>query len=199
MTLTEVSAKSFFSKVVITETCWLWDGATLRHGYGSFRGIGARTAHRVSYIHHKGPIPVNHELDHLCSTPHCVNPAHLEAVTFDQNQARSKIRMRLRGWPSHCKAGHLMDDLNTYWRANGTGRQCRICQRARQSEYAVRQGKTAFKDGPLTPNVSARNKHLYALTADDYRRADFDVNFLEVFYACDNMLPYGQRDTQRAA
>lgn len=68
--------------------CWLWT-ATLVRGYGQF-GIGSRRqyAHRVAYELLVGPVPEGLQLDHLCRTPACVNPAHLDPVTCRENLLR---------------------------------------------------------------------------------------------------------------
>lgn len=184
----------FFSQVRKTATCWLWEGKLTGSGYPSFGAFGIPTGHRVSYLHHKGEVPFGWEIDHLCSNPACVNPAHLEAVPHEVNQARKKVRNRWRGWPTHCKAGHVMDDTNTFWRSNGTGRQCRVCLRARQSEHAVRIGENPFKMGNR-PNGTLKHKHLYLLTAEDYERAAITEDFLEIFWSSDTRRPYGSRDT----
>ena len=73
--------------------CWLWLGILNNKGYGRFNAKydgkkGQRYAHRVSYAHYKGLIPKELELDHLCRTPCCVNPEHLEAVTHAENLRR---------------------------------------------------------------------------------------------------------------
>lgn len=91
-----------FDSYVIHEPntgCHLWTGATTHHGYGAF-GIGSTKngserivgAHRYAYERIKGPILDHLEIDHLCSTPPCVNPAHLEAVTHKENLRRGKER-----------------------------------------------------------------------------------------------------------
>lgn len=82
----------FWAKVNKTETCWLWTGC-IQFGYGIFHFNGkAGKAHRYSYILHFGSIPEGTEIDHVkawgCTNKHCVNPAHLEAVTHKVNLSR---------------------------------------------------------------------------------------------------------------
>jgi hypothetical protein len=76
--------------------CWIWRAHRDRHGYPEIKLGGRRgkrvLAHRVSYREHVGPIPDGLEIDHTCSTPACVNPAHLEPVTGEENRRRALAR-----------------------------------------------------------------------------------------------------------
>ena len=79
--------------------CWVWTGYADRNGYARTydpsRPKSRRTewAHRVSYEHHKGPIPDRYEVDHVCQNTLCVNPSHLEAVTKAEHAARTMRRL----------------------------------------------------------------------------------------------------------
>ena len=74
--------------------CWLWTGSNNNRGYGQIFGeiIEGHTkmkfAHIVSYKETNGEVPAGLEIDHLCRVRHCVNPAHLEAVTRSTNVRR---------------------------------------------------------------------------------------------------------------
>lgn len=75
--------------------CWLWTGARDSSGHGVFRLAGRLVgAHRVAYRIAHGDIPgglvVDHVRDRGCRHRHCVNPAHLEAVTIAANTARGR-------------------------------------------------------------------------------------------------------------
>jgi len=75
--------------------CWNWNKAKNANGYGILGSKGSSgLAHRVYYELAKGPIPDNKPLDHLCRNRACVNPDHLEAVTFSTNSRRG-ARARL--------------------------------------------------------------------------------------------------------
>lgn len=93
--------------VVCPSGCWLWAGGTSGDratggGYPRILRPGTRNAmaaHRYVYQTFVGPIPPAHDVDHVCrmwaTYPRlarlCVNPAHLEAVTFEENQRRKIV------------------------------------------------------------------------------------------------------------
>lgn len=80
----------FMAKVDQSGDCWLWTAHVNADGYGVFRFDGQMGgAHRFAYRLLVGPIPEGMELDHLCRTRHCVNPAHMEVVTHAENVRRS--------------------------------------------------------------------------------------------------------------
>lgn len=130
MIIAESSERRFWSKVSLPATssaCMLWLPRPDRHGYGYVRINGKQYyAHRVAYELLVGPIPAGLHIDHLCRTRLCVHPDHLEAVTLAENNARKAAAV------THCPAGHLYDEANTYITAIG-GRRCRTCQRAATS------------------------------------------------------------------
>jgi hypothetical protein len=50
-----------------------------------------RPAHRAVYEILVGDVADGLDMDHLCRTPACVNPAHLEPVTHAVNMRRGKV------------------------------------------------------------------------------------------------------------
>ncbi|MGW0052081.1 HNH endonuclease signature motif containing protein [Nocardia nova] len=122
----------FREKYVVSESgCWIWTACLDREGYGQFGvGRGHRAAHRVSFELHRGPIPEGHELDHLCRTPACVNPAHLDPVTHTENVHRGESWSGKNIRKTHCPGGHPYDRENTYLNKHGH-RGCRACARIR--------------------------------------------------------------------
>jgi hypothetical protein len=122
--------------------CWLWTASLKPNGYGAFRHQGRmQRAHRVAYELLVGPIPVGLQLDHLCRTLRCVNPAHLEPVTGSVNIRRGTSVAALRARQTHCKHGHPFDETNTYLYPNGV-RECRTC-RTKARRARTQRGKAA--------------------------------------------------------
>ncbi|MBA2706170.1 MAG: HNH endonuclease [Blastocatellia bacterium] len=68
------------------DECWLWLDSTRYDGYGRFlMNRKIRAAHRVSYELAHGSIPEGLLVHHRCAMTSCVNPAHLELVTYSTN------------------------------------------------------------------------------------------------------------------
>lgn len=86
--------------VVKDDGCWQWIGSRNQvrgeMAYGVVRWGGPqRYVHRVLYEHIYGPYP-GLDTDHLCRNRACVNPAHLEPVTRQENILRAPVRGRRR-------------------------------------------------------------------------------------------------------
>ncbi len=106
-----------------TEQCWLWTGSTNAYGYGCLRHKNRHwLAHRWMYEVTAARVPTGMHLDHLCNTPACVNPWHLEVVTEQENSRRAVSRRRT------CRRGHPRNERNTLRKRNG-GHQCRECEK----------------------------------------------------------------------
>lgn len=90
----KTTEERFWQYVNKTDTCWIWFGAQNGKGYGSFRtGATHVLPHRFSYELLVGPIPAGLQIDHLCFTPRCVNPKHLEPVTNKINCSRRRKKV----------------------------------------------------------------------------------------------------------
>lgn len=89
--LTDPAAR-FWAKVDRTtgDACWPWTARLDRDGYGTLKMPTGRSirAHRFAYELLVGPIPEGLVIDHLCRNRRCVNPAHLEPVTAEENWRR---------------------------------------------------------------------------------------------------------------
>jgi hypothetical protein len=134
------AADRFRGKFLIAPSgCWIWMGSTTAEGYGRFsidrKGM---YAHRASHELFVGPVPDGFQVDHLCRRTRCVNPMHLQAVPPRVNLLRSMGITAMAAAKTRCSEGHLFDSENTYIDPRGR-RQCRICRRARRSEYGRRR------------------------------------------------------------
>ena len=122
-----------FTDKVLTEPnsgCWLWTASINNMGYGVInlgKGNGVALAHRFSYILHVGEIPDGLVLDHLCKTPICVNPKHLEAVTQKENCTRGecgKGGAKFQRSKTHCRKNHPYSPENTRVIPGTSFREC---------------------------------------------------------------------------
>jgi HNH endonuclease len=82
-------ADRFWAKVAVgePEDCWEWQACRRPAGYGQLmvnkRPVGA---HRISYqLAHPGEDIDGLLIRHKCDNPPCVNPAHLEPGTYQDN------------------------------------------------------------------------------------------------------------------
>ena len=121
----------FWRYVHKTQSCWLWTGGhNGRYGFFTIDGRRATQrrdyAHRFSYELHVGPIPAGMVVNHLCETPLCVRPDHLEVVTYRANLLYGTNTKATQARSETCKHGHPLDKV----RPNGT-RRCSTCGRDR--------------------------------------------------------------------
>ena len=112
---------------ICEDGCWWWMGARDAYGYGALGGnyqYGRKTlkAHRMAYELFVGPIPNELPLDHKCQNHRCVNPEHLEPVTYAENNRRAGERR------THCKNGHPWHGNLIVTRRSGKKEKwCRQC------------------------------------------------------------------------
>jgi HNH endonuclease len=125
---------AFWRYVLVTGDCWTWTGSRESQGYGRLtRTVRGRQrilkAHRLAHVLFNGTIPSGRELDHTCRNRACVNPAHLEVVSHQENMRRSPIgKPAQERAKTHCARGHRYDKENTLVDARGW-RKCRLCRR----------------------------------------------------------------------
>jgi hypothetical protein len=108
--------------------CWLWMGGRRnKEGHGGFAVSHDRVvpAYRFAYEHYRGSIADGLVPDHLCRTPQCVNPWHLELVTPRVNTLRGRAPSAMNAQKTHCVRGHQFTPENT--RISSGRRICRAC------------------------------------------------------------------------
>lgn len=141
-----IKAKMIRQPGPLRTLCWVWLGSR-GAGYAQLSVTRNRVrkmvyVHRWMYEQHVGPIPVGHEIHHLCERKACVNPKHLETTTHTEN-VRRHTRKR-----THCVHGHEYTDANTYITPGRGGRACRVCLRANTRKHNRTHGSRAL--GPIT-------------------------------------------------
>lgn len=73
-------------KVSPDTSCWLWQMACDRDGYGRLWWSGKMwIVHRLAYTAYNGEIPKGLIVRHTCDTPQCCNPEHLLVGTKRDN------------------------------------------------------------------------------------------------------------------
>lgn len=112
--------------------CWEWTGATdPRSGYGqvlrrlSSGGRRTATAHRWMYEVLVADVPADRVVDHLCRNRRCVNPDHLEPVSYRENIMRGALGIAGRPKKTHCLRGHPRTPENVAT----PSRNCKECMR----------------------------------------------------------------------
>lgn len=85
----------FLSKVVKTDSCWLWNQSLDRDGYGSVNIENIRLkAHRAAYFLFVGDFEDDKFVCHTCDNPRCVNPDHLFLGTHLDNERDKDLKGR---------------------------------------------------------------------------------------------------------
>lgn len=68
--------------------CWLFDTGPDKYGQAVLAGSQMGSVHRFVYETLVGPIPDGYHVHHLCETPGCCNPSHLEPMSPGDHRRR---------------------------------------------------------------------------------------------------------------
>lgn len=132
--------------------CWTWLGHKTTNGYGRISAGGKlRLAHRLAYELWVRPIGDDMTIDHLCMTRACVNPEHLEEVTFAEN-----IRRR-NALKQECRHGHELTGANTYVNPSSGKRSCRTCRAQGMRQHKVNARAQRQEEGTYVPHARDRD------------------------------------------
>lgn len=94
-----MTPEQFYARATSGDGCWEWQGTLDTGGYGRLwlRGLGSRTAHRVSWQIANGAIPDGLHVLHHCDTPACIRPDHLTVGSHVENMRQMKEHGHARG------------------------------------------------------------------------------------------------------
>lgn len=106
---------------------WRWAGHLTRQGYGRFSlKVDGKNktvaAHRWIYEQLVRPLEPGEVIDHVhevCGIRSCVNVAHLEAVSHEENARRGRVKLSL-ALRDRCNNGHVLDEVGTHTDERGT-------------------------------------------------------------------------------
>jgi hypothetical protein len=164
----------FWAKVNFTDTCWLWTGGN-NGKYPIFYLGNYKTVYSHRYSWEKAnqkKIPDDLTIDHLCKTPLCVRPDHLECVSLYENLMRSDGFGAENARKTHCPKGHEYTEENTYMFRGS--RYCMECRNSRTSG-AIKNGTFKPKSTKLTEEqvLEIRSRYIpkintYKMLAQEY-------------------------------
>lgn len=142
--------------------CWLWDAATGSYGHGQFflkwgNGKILMSAHRASWMIHKGELQPTDIVCHKCDNPCCVNPDHLFIGTQRDNMrdASAKGRIVLPNVVGEANSAAILTDCDVaYIRASSKSAKA-LAQELGVSHTAVWECRVGVTWGHL-PGAQAR-------------------------------------------
>lgn len=160
--------------------CWFWIGSTDTCGYGIWNAHGQHSAHRASYVMHRGAIPPGQHVLHKCDQPNCVNPAHLSLGTHQDNMADLRAKGRAYGAKGAANFGAKLNEVQVM-RIMADPRPCsEVAEQYgvdKASVSNIRNGKTwshVFDEAVRAERIAAGPKRLTpeerACIATDPRR-----------------------------
>jgi hypothetical protein len=139
--------------------CWIWMGSLMPFGYGRTslvpgQDVVCNHAHRTSWQLANGMIAAGKEVHHKCRNPPCVNPDHLQAVTYHEHRKLDFPNGAINGNTNKkvCVRGHLLEGYNVIMEKQknaraGFVRRCRLCQNAKQNRLKKARKARRKNDG----------------------------------------------------
>jgi hypothetical protein len=149
----------FWNKVEKTDSCWTWQGAKTRGGYGMFPTAKNHKlydnyyVHRISYYLANGDFDARLRVCHRCDNPSCVNPDHLFLGTQSENmrdmfsKGRDNVQAKIVRGEKHGQSKLNWDIVRAIRKEYAEGN---ISQGKLAKRYGVNQ--TTIRDVVLNKN-----------------------------------------------
>jgi len=121
------------------DECWMWIGYISGWGYGYFKyRYKMWQSHRWIYTYFFGSIPEARIIHHRCHNKLCVNPYHLECLTWLEHR-QAHAGEEYNSTKTHCRKGHEFSRDNTYVYKNKYGIVRRFCKACRSIYHKERK------------------------------------------------------------
>ncbi len=168
---TAKDVQRFMKRVLMTDDCWLMQGATT-NGYVQFMYQSKRVmAHRFAYMVFESLIPDDLQIDHLCKTRNCVNPDHLEPVTSRENLRRDPNNITtINASKTECIRGH--DFAEAYLMPDGEKR-CLHCAKINNRLYYEQNRAKVLKRTQARKHRLRREKRAVEAAGGEWRGPAF--------------------------
>ena len=156
-----VALRAFTNVEKMEDGCWISKYSVASHGYAQIGWTGeGRTqmvlAHRASWVHVNGQVPVGMTIDHLCKNRRCANVEHMRILSNYENARRTAGR----DWSvGYCVNGHDPSHQVFVTRnANASGRTliCGTCLKASRLRWEI---KNSEKSSDSKRNYSQKKKN----------------------------------------
>ena len=114
--------------------CWIWEGSLDTKGYGQI-GLNYKVvkAHQFMIRYILGnKISEGFCIDHICRVRNCVNPEHLQIVSFRENTLIGFGPAAIAKRRNTCARGHAYTQETTridHTKSGNSFRVCRLCDR----------------------------------------------------------------------
>lgn len=143
MELISLAMLTYEAHVVKQEGCWGWKGSKTPGGYGK---VSVRidkkpitiSAHRLSYLAHKGDVPFGKLVLHKCDNPICTNPEHLFIGTHLENMQDKCTKGRSSTVKSISNAKLTIENVLYIWSVRNSVVAKTLANNLGVSEYTVR-------------------------------------------------------------
>ena len=155
--------------------CWLYGGAQYGNKYGligvTTNPVKNITAHRFSYILHKGEIARGQVICHTCDVRNCVNPDHMYAGTHEDNTRDIVERKRNVGRVGVRVVSRVGRLSNTHGRALSKQHRLDLLKEYADGKYTQMELARRYRISQATVSATVRGAKNMGLGLHSKRRS----------------------------